>query len=189
MSINTINDYKIQLVGRTAYLKDPEFEKITQKEILRFYYWLQMDVIPVRPTKTNHLAPATVRNYWCAIRSLYNWASVELNVKRPDTTIKAPRFSPPEIGGFTSEEIKALIKATDHSAIARPKNRKSFVMKTPNPLRDRALILFLLDTGLRVSEIARLEIQDVSLTAGNVFIRPFGTEKKQRAGMSISAVP
>lgn len=182
MSPNTISDYKNHLERMTKYLMDPEFEKITSADILKFYFWVQTDFRPVRAKdESGRLSPSSIRNCWCAIRSLYNWASIELKVQRPDLSIKSPRWTPPEISGFTMDEIKAMVKATESSAIARPSNRKSFTMKTPHPNRDRAIILFMLDTGLRVSEVARLEVQDVNVTSGDVYIRPFGTGIKTKS--------
>jgi integrase/recombinase XerD len=182
MSLNTISDYKIHLLRMTEYLMDPELEKITSMDILRFYAWLQRDYRPSRSDKSAApLSPSSIRNCWCAIRSFYNWATRELKIQRVDMSIKAPRWTPPEISGFTVEEIKALIKATEHSAIAKPKDRKSFVMKTPHTSRDKALILILLDTGLRVGEVARLKVEDVNLASGDVYIRPFGTGIKTKS--------
>jgi site-specific recombinase XerD len=182
MSVNTISDYKNHLERMTKFLMDPEFEKITSADILKFYFWVQTDFKPVRAKDENgRLSPSSIRNCWCAIRSLYNWASIELKVQRPDLSIKAPRWTPPEISGFTMEEIKAMVKATESSAITRPSNRKSFTMKTPHPIRDRVIILFMLDIGFRVSEVARLEVQDVNLASGDVYIRPFGTGIKTKS--------
>jgi integrase len=60
-------------------------------------------------------------------------------------------------------------------------------MKRPFAKRDRAICLLLLDTGIRVSECARLTMQDItypsgmdSIPQGDVVIRPFGSGRKSK---------
>jgi integrase/recombinase XerD len=53
-------------------------------------------------------------------------------------------------------------------------------MARPTVLRDKAIILMLLDTGLRVSELARLTIGDIDLESGQVTVKPFGAGKKSK---------
>jgi len=81
---------------------------------------------------------------------------------------------------FTQEEIKKLITACDFTVKAKTKDRKPFKMKRPTAKRDKAIVLCLLDTGLRASELCRLQIQDVHLDTGLVEVKPFRSGKKSR---------
>jgi len=49
--------------------------------------------------------------------------------------------------------------------------RRKFTMRRPTARRDRAIILTLLDTGLRASELCSLRIGDVDLKSGKVIVR------------------
>ena len=53
-------------------------------------------------------------------------------------------------------------------------------MKRPTAARDKALLLLLLDTGLRVGEVNRLKIMDVDLSNGEVHVRPYGSGQKTK---------
>jgi site-specific recombinase XerC len=57
-------------------------------------------------------------------------------------------------------------------------DRRAFAMHRPMAVRDKALLLLLLETGLRVSDRARLRIQDVNLATGAVQVKQFGSGLK-----------
>jgi len=54
-------------------------------------------------------------------------------------------------------------------------------MRRPTAKRDKAIIFFLLDSGLRASELCRLTIKDVDLETGTVRITPFLSGRKSRS--------
>ena len=73
--------------------------------------------------------------------------------------VPAPKANHAEVNPFTQEEVQAILQAADR-------------------LRDRTLLLFLLDTGIRSSELCGLKITDVDLNTGKVFVK--GKGKKER---------
>jgi integrase/recombinase XerD len=64
-----------------------------------------------------------------------------------------------------------MLKACTYSREAHPGNRTSFVMRLPNAHRDQAIILTLLDTGLRAMELFKLVIRNVDQKTGRVEVK------------------
>src|SRR5215471_6892782 len=70
--------------------------------------------------------------------------------------LKVPRVQKIHRKPFTREEAQRLIAA---------------VAAGPNPVRDRALLLVLLDSGCRVGELCATELKDVDLAQGTLVFR------------------
>ena len=181
-SPNTIDVYTWGLDRLTDHLQDPELQDITRTDLRLFMGWLRNDYQPNRMNgDQSPLAGSSVENAWKAIRSFYNWAVIELKIERPDTDLPRPEYAKPEIQPFTEEELTALLKACDLTRSAITDRRKCFQMKRPTAKRDRAIVLLLLDTGVRVSECARLRIKDIDLKSGEIYITPFGSGRKSKS--------
>ena len=169
-SPETIENYEYGLGKLIAFLDNPEVSEIKTEHVRNFFFHLR--------TNTK-LSSTSVHTIWCAVRSFFGWAAEELGLPRPDDT-PAPVRTDQEIVPFTEDEIKALLKACDTSRLAKPANRGSFTMRQPTANRNKALILLLLDTGLRASEVARLQLRDVNLETGDVRVVPHLSGKKSR---------
>jgi len=104
---------------------------------------------------------STKQVYWKIIRSFYRWAAQEIGIQNISLSIATPIAISKTIIPFSQQDIQSLIKA------AKSK-------------RNRALVMFLLDTGVRVSELCRMTVLDVDLSTGMVKITPFQTGKKSR---------
>jgi integrase/recombinase XerD len=183
----TLDIYRWALNRMVIYLEDPEISHITSDDLHKFFYYLQYDYKPVRKNKdTTPLKPRSIENAWTAMRSFFNWATTELELKqRPDENIKRPKYRPAEIVPFSEDEVKQLLKVCEHTSPASTTKRRPFVMKRHTAKRDLALILILLDTGLRVSECARLRVMDVNLENGEIFVKPWGTGQKTKSRVVI----
>jgi len=177
----TVSDYRHSLAQMVGYLADPAIEAVTTADVRRFLAWLREDYQPQRRNGDGKpLAPHTLANVWCAVRSFYNWASKELGVNRPDGNIKQPRYKRAEIQPLSQEEVSRLLAVAEFTETANTNGRKPFRMRRPTGKRDVALILLLLDCGLRVSECARLRVSDVSLESGELHIAAYGTGRKTK---------
>ncbi|MFC2055707.1 tyrosine-type recombinase/integrase [Chloroflexota bacterium] len=126
------------------------------------------------------LSGSSMENIWKAIRSFFRWASEEIEIERPDLNLVKPEYSAPEIIPYTEIEFKLLLKACDFTAESNGR-RIPFKMKRPSGKRDRAIVLVLLDTGIRASEIARVELADVNFQTGAILIAPFGSGRKTKS--------
>ncbi|MCP4606204.1 MAG: tyrosine-type recombinase/integrase [Proteobacteria bacterium] len=121
--------------------------------------------------KDHPLSSKTIRNIWVALSSFFTWASVEFDFPNPMKGIPAPRFEVAPIEPFSKEDIEALLKACKFCRESNPKNRRRFTMRRPTARRDRAIILTLLDTGLRASELCSLTIGDVDQRMGKMSVK------------------
>ena len=90
----------------------------------------------------------------------------------PMKEVPSPKFKSPPVEPFTQDEMQAMLKVCLYSREVKPGNRKSFVMRLPNGYRDQAIIMTLLDTGLRAMELCSLRIKHVDTKTGKVEIRP-----------------
>lgn len=87
------------------------------------------------------------------------------------STISLVLSKPPAIEPFSAEQIRALLEAVKHSNPWKNRPHTTHTRTQEMQLRDRALILFLLDTGVRATELCNLLISDVDLKSGMVHIR------------------
>lgn len=111
------------------------------------------------------LTPSTVHIHYRTLHSWFNWLVKEKTLPHsPMENIKPPKLAEVVIPAFTTEELKRIL------AIC---SGKRFV-----DLRNRAMILLLLDTGIRLAETARLEYFDVE--PGQQLIKVHGKGGKER---------
>ena len=88
-----------------------------------------------------------------AIRAFLNYCvRDELLEKSPFDKVQMPRLEKKILEAFSTEEIHRLLKGCTRE-------------------RDRTLCLFLLDTGLRASELIALNVEDVDIRTGMVTVR------------------
>lgn len=175
----TLNAYRSALNTMVEYLDDMDLETITTDDLRGFMKYLLTDYAPERrnnPANQEPLSTASHHRYWKAMRSFFKWAERDLGASRPDIPIKMPKWENKEIVPLTEEEVKALVKACEYSIVPAGK-RRSYIYKHPNSLRDKAIILTLIDTGVRVGELTRLKVNDVILENGEVFVRPYHVKK------------
>lgn len=173
----TISLYRTYLDRLTEYLGDPELKTITENDLLRFYAYMQKDYKPRRLSgNTEPLSRSAIQKIWTAIRSFYKWAEVELTIKWQDKRLPFVNDPKGEVKPFTKAEVEALL-----NACIKTKTILGHYQKRKTGLRDYALFLFMLDTGMRVSEVCRLEKKDVDLETGEVHIKRFGSGRKTKA--------
>ena len=126
-----------------------------------------------------NLSRTSVFHVWKSIRAFYKWAESEGLSERPDKLLTKPRYAHREIQPLSEAEIKAILKAIDRTALSKGR-RSSFTMPRSTAHRDRAIVMLLLDTGIRASELCRLTVQDVDLQASTIAVRPYMSGIKSR---------
>ncbi len=172
LSPNTLQSYERDLKLWQIYAGDILVEDISTKLIQAYLVWLRTDYKPRRITGNQQaLASKTIHNFYISLCAFFTWASREFDLPKPIKSIPAPKFEEPPIEPFTKEEVESLLKACESSKEVQPTNRRKFTMRRTTARRDQAIILTLLDTGLRASELCALKVGDVDLKTGKVQIK------------------
>lgn len=95
------------------------------------------------------LSPASVQTAGRTLRSFFNWAVDEGLIEvSPMANVRLPRADEPDPDAFTVGEVQRLLDAAT--------------------VRDAAIVLFLLDTGARMSEAAAVADSDIDFGLGSV---------------------
>lgn len=150
LSIHTCQDYHRILKRFLAFTGDMNISKIQTQDIIRFLGSFQ------------GLKPKSLLNMHIALSSLWSWL-VREGYATENIIRKIPRPRPQQnaIIPFTEMEIRALF-----SALGRKE------------LRNRTIVMLLLDTGIRASELIGLQREDIDLKSRR--IRVLGKGNKER---------
>jgi len=163
-SPQTLRAYEADLRQFVEYLSPPE---LTPPEpgaidILVLREWLAA-------LYRGRLTTVTIRRKLAAVRGLFKFllreGVIAVNVARLVRTPKAPKTLPDVM---TAEQANALIDGVAADQIERP-----------YPARDCALFELLYGCGLRISELAGLNLQDVDRSEGWLRVRGKGRKERQ----------
>jgi len=97
---------------------------------------------------------------------LFSWAARE-GIIQQNILRSVPRPKTPKLlqFGFTADEVRRLLKAAEDKGKAKE-------------ARDKAILLFLLDTGCRISEVVNCRYADVDLALGRVKVQGKGSKER-----------
>jgi site-specific recombinase XerD len=124
------------------------------------------------PSVRRETRPSTVQTYFKIIRAFSNFCLAEgLISETPMRNVKAPRVPNDQIQPLAPEQVQALVDAARRSRA---------------PERAVALVLILVDTGMRVSEVCALAVGDVDRGTGELVVFGKGN-KKRRVYMGLSS--
>jgi site-specific recombinase XerD len=104
------------------------------------------------------LGSATIRSRWIALRNFYGWADDEGELaQNPMARVKVEKADPGPVPVLSDADLKALLRACEGT---------DFLAR-----RDYAIVRLLASTGLRLSEVADLEVADVDLAKRLLLVR------------------
>jgi site-specific recombinase XerD len=146
-----------------------EPHKLSAMHVRQFLWYLASE--PNRwggksPRAKKPASRTTVHDYYRTLRTFFNWLEREgLVHENPFAHLKPPKTEKKVIAALTPIEIMRLFQCCTGG--------------TPIECRNKAILSALLDTGLRVSELAQLTIEDVDMNTGSIIVR-HGKGGKQR---------
>ena len=179
-SPNTIRNYKKELSRFIETTGDKEISAVTNQEIEKYLQYLRNDYritsLASTPIKPRKITSKTLRNAWGTLSVFWKWVSNEFNIDNPFRISPVRAFTKP-INPLTQMEIEALLKECDKYE-KHFKDGKSYNSKRPTALRDKAIILTLVDSGMRVGELIGIKLGDIDFENGKILIT--GKGNKQR---------
>ncbi len=172
LSPNTLVNYEYHLKVWGERIGERAIHKITSEDLRDHLAWLRTEYEPRRLSGRNGpLSPKTLRNAFITLCAFFTWASKESEISNPMKAVPAPKFEEPPIEPFNKEQLEALLKVTEFRREANTDRRRKFAARRATAKRDRAIILILLDTGLRASELCSLTVGDLDEKTGRVQIK------------------
>ncbi|WP_226657283.1 site-specific tyrosine recombinase XerD [Pseudalkalibacillus hwajinpoensis] len=159
LSKNTLDAYRRDLAQYLKHLKENEkissFNDVRRMHIVNYLYAL----------RDSGKASTTVARNIASIRAFHQFLLREKAVEQdPSVHIETPKTERKLPKILSTVEVEQLLEAPDYS--------------TPFGKRDRAMLEVLYATGLRVSELIDLRMEDIHLSMG--FIRTIGKGNKER---------
>jgi integrase/recombinase XerD len=162
LSARTIESYSRDLQQWMENQGTMDVVKVTPQQLRQYLTYLLTEYVP-RPLTGNNdvkLSPKTVRNVWVTLSAFFHWIGDEFQIPNPMKMVPAPKFEDPPVEPFRREEIEAILKVCNYCQEAKTNARHKFTMRRVTGFRDKAIVLVLLDSGLRASELCSLRIGD-----------------------------
>jgi integrase/recombinase XerD len=129
---------------------------IGKVRIISFIIWL----------KDKQYASTTVARKVAAVKSFFHFLVAEGLVKNdPTENLDSPKVGKSLPRTLTVEEVDELLEQPSRSS-------------TPEAARDKGMLELLYATGMRVSELTSLNLEDINLSAG--YVRCIGKGSKER---------
>ena len=147
LSDNTLQSYKRDLKQFKNYLDEngKNYNKIEEKEIKDYIDYLQ----------NVGKKPSTISRCIASIRSFYQYELKNKKVKQdPTDRIQSPKIEKRTPSVLTSNEVALLLEQPSNVDL--------------KGIRDKAMLEFAYATGMRVTEIISLNIEDVNIEEGFV---------------------
>jgi site-specific recombinase XerD len=150
-SPKTILSYRLAVDQLMDHVGPKSAEQITKADIEEFLaHFLETR------------ASATARQRYASLSQFFKWASAEGEIPAdPMETISPPKVVEQPVPVLTVDQLRALISAT---------KGKSF-----EQARDEAIIRLFADTGMRLGEMAGLEVSDIDLSMAVAVVRGKGS--------------
>lgn len=153
-SPETLDGYKRRLEAFAAFIKrqGTGLDALQLRQFMASLYERKLDLV-------------TINAYYRVLRTFFRWAVAEKLISAdPMNNLKPPRIPRKTIKPLSNESIKRILEWCSGSTFLE--------------IRNRAMVLLFLDTGLRLAEMAGIQIADVNFETETV--RVMGKGAKER---------
>lgn len=158
LSENTINSYGIDLKLFLEYLREneiPSFKQVNKEVIVNY----------MQSEKNNNKANSSILRSVSSLRKFFQYLAQEKIIEKdPMLLIDTPKKKQHLPQVLTKEEVEKLLRSPNTGQVLG--------------LRDRAMLELIYATGLRISEIINLKLEDLHLTMGT--LQTLGKGHKER---------
>lgn len=158
LSENTINSYGIDLKLFLEYLREneiPSFKQVNKEVIVNY----------MQSEKNNNKANSSILRSVSSLRKFFQYLAQEKIIEKdPMLLIDTPKKKQHLPQVLTKEEVEKLLRSPNTGQVLG--------------LRDRAMLELMYATGLRISEIINLKLEDLHLTMGT--LQTLGKRHKER---------
>ena len=161
MAWGTLYFYKKKLEVFSKFCEAQEVKQITQigpNLIRQYLFYLE---------SKGHNAGG-IHGYYRTLKTFLRWWENEVEPvgwKNPIKKVKAPRVPFEPLEPVNIDDVKAMLDTCPRGALLG--------------LRDEAIMLSLLDTGVRASELLSINLEDINLITGEILIKQ-GKGRKPR---------
>jgi len=167
-SPHTVTSYLRDLGQLERFIADrlhcPKVSGVTADMLNEFLVSQQVTLMPDGAPK----AEGSVNKVKTSVKSFFNWLVASGHIpSNPAAGVRIRHIERPAPGVLTDVEKKRLLKA-----ISNTRGKKAF--------RDFAIVNLFLNTGIRVSELVGLDIDDVNLPERRITIRVKGGHSAMR---------
>lgn len=159
---------------------DVQLEAITADQLRTFLLWLSgqdgTGSAPPTNQRGKPLAGASVSIHYRNLKAFFTWADEEELVRSPMKRVKSPRVEEKLPDALTEAEAHELLEQVRTNG-----DRHAW--------RDYGITLMFLDTGIRLQELAAINVDDLNFAEG--WAKVFGKGRKERIvplGVELRAV-
>lgn len=124
----------------------------------------QFQVTAFLALKSKEVSPSTLHIYWRVLRTFYRWCDSQQLRDNPMDKVPKPRIPHKVIPVFTPDDLNRLL---DHCGTTEYLKARNY-----------AILLLMLDTAIRLSEVTAMDLNDIDWT--NSTIKIHGKGRKER---------
>lgn len=143
LSKGTIQNYTYLFKMFQDFIKDKDVEYIHSNDVKSFMLHLSTE---------RKVSKQSLLTKYQILSSFFTWFSSEFGLENPMKKVTKPKFTRKPVKPFTKTELTKLLEA-----------KQSTRLKT--------FQLLLLDTGLRVSELCHLKVEDYDSNNGRLYVK------------------
>lgn len=156
----TAENYSLYLERLIEFIGDIKVDKLTSEKIRKYRLWLNRYTDP----QGRELSPLTQNYHLIALRSFLKYCAKRDVKTLSADKIELPKITRRQVSFLNTDELKRLFSAIDTSKKIG--------------LRDLAIMELFFSTGLRVSELASLNRDQINLERGEFVVRGKGQKDR-----------